>query len=376
MVGRDVVACFIHSSTSKSKKKLLSHELAKHQDMVLVDAPETSKLIKTNTKYSKGKKQGRGMPTFKQYAFFRFAARVWSEAAYVGKVDDDTIPNLRVLVPLLWDLRCASGSSVPPGSDGPPRWDNNGDRRPNLPRVGPPSDNAWSFIGAMNWAAPVPKAYDFGIRMDRCGFGWNLESSLTNFGTSFGEPASPSYVQACDTRGGVLPLPYATGAGYIFSAELLKWVGTSKNVSAWVAEAGGPTREDLQWQKYEDTSTGYWLSYAPERILYVDIGPLIHDAACHIDGSVKRDEGALQRPVSNHTLFAHNLKHADAFSWAWNQLQGDEVPYDHGECVHKVYGQRRPSRDQVQDEQREYRLRKHKLKKKKKLRKFPRRQAP
>ena len=34
-------------------------------------------------------------------------------------------------------------------------------------------------------------------------------------------------------------------------------------VRSWVAEAAGEDRERLQWQKYEDTTLGYWLQYAP-----------------------------------------------------------------------------------------------------------------
>ena len=40
---------------------------------------------------------------------------------------------------------------------------------------------------------------------------------------------------------------------------------------------GGPEREALQWQKYEDTSTGYWLSYSPATVQYVDIGAWVLD---------------------------------------------------------------------------------------------------
>lgn len=60
----------------------------------------------------------------------------------------------------------------------------------------------------------------------------------------------------------MLPLPYGTGAGYIFSAALLKWVAMSPEIAGWVEEARGADRERLQWQKYEDTTTGYWVSEA------------------------------------------------------------------------------------------------------------------
>ena len=61
-------------------------EQAAHGDITLVDAPETHWLIKTPTKYSGYTKLGRGMPTFKQFAFFEHAARHWPGVKFVGKV--------------------------------------------------------------------------------------------------------------------------------------------------------------------------------------------------------------------------------------------------------------------------------------------------
>jgi len=56
----------------------------------------------------------------------------------------------------------------------------------------------WAFIGAVNWAAFVPRADPFGIRGDRCGFGWAMQDSLSNFGKSFGVAGAKvciSYIQ-------------------------------------------------------------------------------------------------------------------------------------------------------------------------------------
>ena len=85
-------------------------------------------------------------------------------------------------------------------------------------------------------------------------------------------------MQSCDTRGGVLPFPYGTGACYLFSAALLRFIASSPGVTRWVADAAGPSREELQWQKFEDTSTGYWLSYCPHTIQFIDIGPQVRPA--------------------------------------------------------------------------------------------------
>lgn len=76
--------------------------------MLFLDAPETPYIIRTPTRYSNFTKMGRGMPTFKQYAFFQHAAALFPRIPFVGKIDDDTAPNLRLLVPLLQSV-----SSIP-----------------------------------------------------------------------------------------------------------------------------------------------------------------------------------------------------------------------------------------------------------------------
>ena len=93
----------------------------------------------------------------------------------------------------------------------------------------------------------------------------------------FGVRGSRSFFPACDGIGAPPPFPYAMGAGYIFSSALLKWAATDPSVVGWIEAARGPDREALQWQKFEDTSTGYWLTYSPQPVEYVDIGAWIHD---------------------------------------------------------------------------------------------------
>ena len=138
-------------------------------------------------------------------------------------------------------------------------------------------------------------------------------------------------------RGAVLPVPYAAGAGYIFSANLLSWVATSDAVSGWVADARGESREALQWQKFEDTSTGYWLSYAPRTVHYVDVSPLVHDIDCHPEGARLRDGDGTYRPPSNASLLVHNLKTPSAFAYAHEHMRGDAVPFDQNRCNHGVH---------------------------------------
>ena len=40
---------------------------------------------------------------------------------------------------------------------------------------------AYAFIGAINWAAVVPRAERSGVRLDRCGFAWDMVGALSNF---------------------------------------------------------------------------------------------------------------------------------------------------------------------------------------------------
>ena len=121
------VVCFLLSSeTPQPMLSKLQAERVTHMDVLLVDAPETPWIIKRPTRYSNGTKRGRGMPTFKQHRFFQIAASTWPKVPFIGKFDDDTAPNLRLLVPFLHRLRCSG--------------------KPLL------------FVGAINWAGVVPRA--------------------------------------------------------------------------------------------------------------------------------------------------------------------------------------------------------------------------
>lgn len=314
--GRSIGACFLLSAHAPETQ--LGAMLAEHReygDLLFLDAPETRWLITKPTRYSNFTKLGRGMPTFKQYAFFQHAAAMLPNVPYVGKIDDDTAPNLGLFVPLLGALRC----------------------REHV------------LVGAINWAAVIPNASDTGVRNDRCGFGWSPSASLTNFGTSFGLPPKSGaargagYFPACDGIGAVPPFPYGTGAGYIFSRAVLRWVATSAEVIRWVRNAAGPTREELQWQKFEDTSTGYWLTYAPFKIEYMNVGRWVHDMACHPNGAHKARGGGLYRPPSNATLLVHNLKNG-GFHYAAELMAHGSDSYDHRSCMDDIGSVRRANR--------------------------------
>mgnify|MGYP006147381117 CR=1 FL=1 len=68
----DLVACFVLSTrygpNLMAKVRL---ESERERDILLVDAPETHMIITARTKHSGGKRLGRGLPTFKQFEFFK-----------------------------------------------------------------------------------------------------------------------------------------------------------------------------------------------------------------------------------------------------------------------------------------------------------------
>ena len=109
-------------------------------------------------------------------------------------------------------------------------------------------------------------------------------------------------------------------------------------MASWVADARGADHEELQWQKYEDTTTGYWVSYSPKLVQYVDVGPFIHDAHCHAEGARKRSAEATYRPPANVSLLVHNLKTASGFDFAWRHTRAAAAPYDHKDCLQTILG--------------------------------------
>ena len=91
-----VVGCFLVSAQYRGARRLaaLEREAAEHGDMLFLDAPETRWLITEPTRYSRRRSHCRGMPTFKQFAFFAHAATTLPSVPFIGKIDDDTLPNV------------------------------------------------------------------------------------------------------------------------------------------------------------------------------------------------------------------------------------------------------------------------------------------
>ena len=205
-VRRTVVACFLLSTEVARKADLAERvvdEAVASGDLVLLQAPESRY---SKTKYSGFQKAGRGMPTFKQFAFFRHVAAHLKRVPYVGKIDDDTAVNLRVLHPMLQQLRCFRHA----------------------------------LIGSIQWSAFIPRAELSGIRGDRCAFGWEMYGALRDYAKPFGANGTRTFRPSCDAQGAVLPLPYAAGAGYILSGALPRSAPTPRSTAG--CRRGGGAR--------------------------------------------------------------------------------------------------------------------------------------
>ena len=153
-VGRSVGVCFLLSAYSyaatlaQDGSSVVGAEAAREADLLFLQVAETPQLITARTPYSNRTKRGRGMPTFKQFAFFRHAATMLPGVAFVGKIDDDTAVNLRVLGPLLVEARC-------------------------LP---------YALLGSIQWSGFIPRHHATGVRGDRCGFSWDWLGALREYG--------------------------------------------------------------------------------------------------------------------------------------------------------------------------------------------------
>ncbi len=193
-LGVDALACFVLSSQyDHDAMRTVRAEHATHRDMLFVDAAETPSLIRTKTRYSGGRKHGRGMPTFKQFAFWQLAASAFSHADWVAKVDDDASLSLHRLLPFLHAAGC----------------------------------HTHVLLGSIHWSGFVPAATWSGVRGDRCGWGWNLMMALDDYARPVrAAPGRPR----CDQLGALLPFPYAAGSGYFLSRAVLRWIGTSDAV--------------------------------------------------------------------------------------------------------------------------------------------------
>ena len=146
----------------------------------------------------------------------------------------------------------------------------------------------------------------------RCGFAWSRVEALTNFGREQGT-GSHRHSPSCAALGAVLPFPYAAGAGYVLSAATLRFLATPL-IARWAGEASGARREELQWQKYEDSTTGYWLSYAPQRVHYLNVYRWVHDMSCRCAPAPRT--GRPSCLLTRHLLPTHRFIHPIASSTA------------------------------------------------------------
>ena len=202
------------------------------------------------TGYSNFTRGGRGMPTFKQYAFFASRRRVGARA-FVGKIDDDTAPCCGC-----WCLCCASCAA--------------------RLASGPPSSAR--SIGRPSCRARFPRRARRPLRL-----GWSLHACSPTLGAYARRERLPRGVRR-PRRGAAVPVRHRRRL-HLQRAAAAAWGARRR----W--RAGSPTRAAPTTRSCRSTRTRRRDTGSPTRRSSrsgVDVGPFIHDAHCHAEGARKR----------------------------------------------------------------------------------------
>jgi hypothetical protein len=331
-VGR-LLACFVLSSRASNGSDELATELAleaqREGDLLSFDVPEIATLSAAHARRAGFRRRRHGHCVFKNYAWLAHVAALWRGVRWIMKADDDTFVNVRPLLSLLHSVGCHSHIVLAP----------------------------------IMWTSWLNEVRPLGIASLPCAFSTGgllgalklLSQPITTlFNADKAVRRAP-----CDQLGAVPPFPFPLGGGFVLSAPIVRWLATDAAVATWVAEAqaavGG---ERAQVTFFSDTTLGYWLSYAPHNLTYIDIGPWVHDHCCNDEAeqpparSVRgRVRGRRQtvwrcvptannRPPASASLLVHGLKHG-GFRFAANQTQTVRAPYDHARCVADVFAEPR-----------------------------------
>jgi len=157
------------------------------------------------------------------------------------------------------------------------------------------------------------------------------------------------------------PFPFVNGALELLSASLVEFVGTSPDVTAFVARAAARIEDRKAagfavgkynpgciqtwtaakcgphvWQQNEDVVLGFWLTQARPRIkvTYVRINNRATNMGCF------GVNGLYARPRQD-AVVVHWLKHASGQAYVWGLLH-DGVPHNPHNCsAHVFNGKRR-----------------------------------
>lgn len=312
-----LLACFLLTLRSRTSTPSLSIEAARERDLVFFDVPESATLTEVQARRAGYRKRRHGHCVFKNYAWFRHVQKFWQHVPWVAKVDDDTFLNVPLLLGTLRALRC----------------------------------HEHVFLGPMMWTSWLNEVRALGIRSLPCGFSTggllgalNFLRDRTLMSILFGSARSVTN-RPCDALGATPPFPFALGGGYIFSAPLLAWLANASDIREWVEAAQAARTGESQVVFFSDTTTGYWLSFAPMPILYVDVAAFSHDHCCHREGpayeahaadTIKRRGGGASRvqwrcnPHMNHrpptssSLIVHGLKQG-GFDFALEQTSAAAI---------------------------------------------------
>jgi hypothetical protein len=155
--------------------------------------------------------------------------------------------------------------------------------------------------------------------------------------------------ERCARRGAHPPFPFMNGALELLSAPLVRYVGTSPRVAAFVSKAEAAVTSRVAagwgmslkrgqkgprvWRQNEDVALGFWLSRAERRGAFNVTWVRINDRAMNM--ACISTKGMYQRPRAD-TVTVHFLKRPGGNEFLWSQLH-DGVPHSAQNCTRWVW---------------------------------------
>jgi len=282
-----VLVCFLIGRVGLAPRQLLTldAEAAEHRDIMFLANATDA-----------------GVPTIKGYHWWREAAKrlppPGSERGVriAAKVDDDSFLHLRNLADDMHRLHCATHL----------------------------------HYGSMGFTG-----YDSSI-WKLCGWSWQTH------GGNYRK-------ERCADKGAHPPFPFMNGALELLSAPLVRHVGTSPAVAAFVsrAEQGvearkaagwgmslkGGQKGPRVWRQNEDVALGFWVSRAERlgkfKVTWVRINDRAQNMACI------STKGMYQRPRHD-TISIHFLKRPGGSEYLWGLLH-DNVTHSAENCTRWVW---------------------------------------
>jgi len=285
--GAGVLVCFLIGRVGVTRRQLLTldAEDQQHGDIMWLENATDA-----------------GVPTVKGFHWWRAAARLLPPPGssrgvrIAAKVDDDSFLHLRNLADDMQRLHCASHL----------------------------------HYGSMGYTGYDPSIWKL------CGWSW--------------QPGGANYrKERCAAKGAYPPFPFMNGALELLSAPIVRYVGTSPEVAAFVTRAEAGVKARLAagwgmslkkgqrgprvWRQNEDVALGFWVSRAERKGLFNVTWVRTNDRA--INMACISTKGMYQRP-RNDTISIHFLKRPGGSQYLWGLLH-DQVPHSAENCTRWVW---------------------------------------